>query len=533
MVVGGGVIAATLQLNNLLLVWLLLLPFFAGACAELFPRLSLRVRSDAEKAALAWAPFSLAALASLMGIVLSACLVPAALAGSQAGADYWWTRDLYHLRFQADSLSTGAALAIHAVSFLIYLHLVALRWSRASHHRAALALAAQGGGAGAALSADLMALVFCLELMLVCLWLLARLDARGPADRLLVAAHLGGLAVLGGALLMWRQAGDTAVAALPLLLLSAEPPMLRAIAGLVFLGLLPRLLGVPAHGWLPALVAARPAGEQSGPACPDAVAGLRPAAAARTVTALVPTSLLLVAAVAVALRLLPGSLMLSSAPGFAGLSLVLGLLSLWWGALRAWLSRDLSSLAAWLAVAQSGLLLLALSTATDPRGSDPALRAAALHLLVTPLALLAVWCGASAVSAQVGSDALAGLSGLIRRVPLAGACLLAGGLSLAGLPPLAGFQVQRLLIGGIVAAGHPLLAAAALLADAMLVIGVAGAFRTAFVRREAPPATAPSTPWLSLQLGLLVVVLVLFGLWPAPLFHWSGRVLAGALSVRP
>jgi formate hydrogenlyase subunit 3/multisubunit Na+/H+ antiporter MnhD subunit len=463
-----------------------------------------------------------------MGLGLTISLMPTVLAGGRVAVDYWWTRDLYHLRLQADTLSLSAALAIYLVGLLTCLYpqglsQPALRSPEerpSSAHRAALLLAAQGSGMGAVLSADLIALVFFLELMLVCLWLLVRQTAGGQAlhtaggqapgaGRMLANVHLGGVLILGGALVMWQKAGNTSLHDLPLLLLSVEPPLLRLIALLLLLGFLPRIFAFPGYGWLPALL---PAGRSA---------------------ALISAPLVLIVGCAALLRLLPGSLLLPTIPSVAGWSLVLGLVALWWGALRAWYARELGALAVWLTVAQAGHLLLALGAAASPGAVGAALQAAALHLVFAPLAVLAAWCVSNDVAARVGSDGLAGLSGLLRTMPLTGLALLAGGLSLAGLPPLAGFQVQRLLVSALLAGGRPVLAAVVVAGDAALAAAVVNGFRQAFLRREPPPPTKPAPFWLSAQLVLLVVALLISGLWTEPSLQWSEAMMRTALSVSP
>lgn len=513
---------AVMQPNSLILVWLVVLPFFVAGCAALFPRLSIRFHSEAEKEAMAWAPFSLGALASLMGVGLTVSLLSPVLSGAPVVVDYWWTRDLYHLRFQADRLSLLATLAIYGIGFLLHLHVVGLREAgkatteeaatapdASAAHRAATLLAAQGCGAAAALSADLISLVFFLQLMLVALWLFVSVSFRERNLRLLAVAQVTGLLTLGGALLMWQRAGDTSAQSLPLLLLSAEPPTLKLTTALVLLGLLPLLPGAPGHGWL---------------------ASLRSEKAS---AAMMPAALVVIVGAALALRLLPGSLMLPGVPVFAGLSLTLGLFSLWWGALRAWLARDLRGVAVWLTVAQSGYLLVALAEAASPTAPATVLQAAALQMVAAPLGLAAVWTAVSYVSARAGTDALPGLSGLFKVMPLAGVTLLAGGLSVAGLPPLVGFHVQRLLVLGLIGDGRWPLAVAMICVDLLLVTAVVGAFRQSFLRAEPAPRLRPASGWLSLQLSLSVAALVALGVFPGPLARWAAALFSTALGVSP
>lgn len=511
---------ATVQQNTLILVWLCVLPFFVAGCAALFPRLSIRFHSEAERVAMAWAPFSLAALACIMGVGLTASLLPPALAGNPVIADYWWTQDLYHFRLQGDALSLLAVFAVYALGFPLHLHLVGLREAgpaatdrgpidHTGAHRAALILAAQGCAIAALLSADLIVLVFSVQVALICLWGLVSITMPQRGLRFLLLAQVCGLLLLGGALLMWRQVGDTSIQALPLLLLSMNPSVLRLVSVLILLGLLPLISGAPAYGWLSSLLPLK-----------------------RSIP-MAPATLLVIMGTALMLRLLPGVLLLPGLPTFAALCLVLGLFSLWWGGLRAWIATDMGAFAAWLTVAQSGYVLVALAAASSPNAPPAVLQAAAMQIFLAPLAALTIWSVASYVATRTGSDALPGISGMIKTMPLAGVALLAGGLSLAGVPPLAGFHVQRLLIGGLFADARPALGVVVILADLLLVAAVLGVFRQAFLRGEPPPPAAPASPWLSGQLALLTVGIALIGLWPGPLIHWTEVIFRTALSVTP
>jgi formate hydrogenlyase subunit 3/multisubunit Na+/H+ antiporter MnhD subunit len=500
---------ALIRPDTVVLNWLLALPFFAALCAVLFPRLRLPVRSQQEAEALRRAPFFLGAMASLMGLALAISLLPSVARGGQITADYWWTRDLYHLRFQADVFSVPMVLVIYALALLIHLHQLGLPLLSQPHNRAALVLTAQGCAVGSCLSADLIALVLFLETTLVSLWLLASLDSRRSASRLLAITHVGTLVFIGGVLLMWRCGRDTSMAALPLLLLSAEPALLRAIALLILLGLLPRVAGLPGHGWVSALAAGGPN------------------------AALVPAAFLPLIGGAALLRLLPGSVMLSVAPALTPVGFVLGFAALWWGALRACLVHELRQLAVWLTVAQSGYLLVALGAAANPTATPELTRAASLHLLTAPLSLLALWCGAGAITASVGTDAVAGLSGLIHRLPIAGVALLLGGLSLGGVPPLPGFHVQRLLLSGLPTDGRVWLLVGIVVADVFIVVAVLDALRRTFLRREPPPPVRWASPWLSATLLLTAIALLVVGLWTGPLVDWTDLAFRKVLSISP
>jgi multicomponent Na+:H+ antiporter subunit A len=503
----------TLNLDAIFLNWLLAFPFFAALMAALFPRFSLRPHSEAEAESLPRAPFALGALACLMGVSLSVSLLPAALRGAGAAADYWWTRDWYQLRFRADGFSVAEAMTLYLVGFLANLHLYGLPTPSQPHRKAAALLAAIGCAAAAVLSADLVAMVFFLGLALLGLWLLASLDAPQGADRMLVTGYGGVLLVLGGAMVMWRQAAGTSTEGLPLLLLTAPTAALRLVGVLVLLGAIPLLAAAPAHSWLRALLRAD------------------------SRMALLIAAVLAPLAMSTALRLLPGTLPLSQMPGLATLSLALGLLSLWWAALATRMARSIGQAVGWLVTAQAGQFLVALGVAANPVATAAVQRAAlavpAVQAVTAPLALVALWSATSSVLGRVGTDALAGLSGLWRRLPLSGVAFLLGGLSLAGVPPLPGFWAQGPLLDALLREGRWLLGALVLAADLLLVVGVLGVFRKAFLReREAPPLI-PARRWLSPQLGMAGVALIVLAVMAGPLRAWGGAVAAHVLSLTP
>ncbi len=304
-----------LRPESVLLNWLIALPFFAALCAAIFPRLRVRGGPADETESLRRGPFALGAMASLMGVSLAVALLPGIPERGAIGTDYWWTRDLYHLRFRADVLAGVLVLGVHALGLLIHLQAAGLPAQAQSHRRASLLLAAQGCAAAACLSADLIALVFFLQLTVIALWLMARQRHEGAADHLLATAHTLGLLFLGAALLLWHRAGETSTGALPFLVMAVEPGALPAIGSLAILGLLPLIVGVPVHGWLPHLATRAPG-------------------AARASAVLLP----LVGGAAL-VRVVPGLLDAPAVPALRPLGIALGLAALSWGAIRALLAR--------------------------------------------------------------------------------------------------------------------------------------------------------------------------------------------------
>ncbi len=397
-------------------------------------------------------------------------------------ADYWWTRYLYELRFQADVLAVVGLLALYVLGFLFSLHFYALPTSSVPHRRAAYLLLAIGSAATMLLSADLVAMLFFSLLFLLALWLFARADGASEADRMLVYLAFGGTLLTAAVVMMWRQAGLTATTELPLALAGADPNFQHLLGLTALFGFVPLLAAFPASRWL--AVQTRET--------------LR--------AAMVCGPLLVAAASLLALRLLPGTGPLPLRPGLSTAATVLGILTLLWGAGGAWSSRHLRGLALWLTVAQSGLFLLALGLAARPlpAGSTTALQAALLLAVTAPATLLALWSVASAVLTRVGTDGYPGLGGLLPHLPVAAAACFLAGLSLAGVPPLPGFWIQRVLLTGR-SWGLILFV---LLVDAVVLYAVLSGLWETFLSMKMAPPLKPNRRWLGNQLAFAALVVL-------------------------
>jgi NADH-quinone oxidoreductase subunit N len=111
-----------------------------------------------------------------------------------------------------------------------------------------------------------------------------------------------------------------------------------------------------------------------------------------------------------------------------------GLLTALVGGLLALVQQDFGRLLAYTALTDLGCLLLGLGTA-----SIEGLTATALQVVNRSLALVLAGVGLAALRRYASSDAFADLGDVARRMPLVGAGLLTGLLSLAGFPLTGGF----------------------------------------------------------------------------------------------
>ena len=154
----------------------------------------------------------------------------------------------------------------------------------------------------------------------------------------------------------------------------------------------------------------------------------------------------------VLVRLFPGNMALRVT------LLVLGLLTITIGALLALEQQSFKRIAAYSSVSQMGYILLGF--AADTRLG---VVAGLLYLLTHALAKTALFANAAALEKRLGTLNVDEMGGLQARMPVTAFSSVAALLSIAGVPPLAGFWSKLLVLIALWSAGLRGVAAAALL----------------------------------------------------------------------
>lgn len=200
---------------------------------------------------------------------------------------------------------------------------------------------------------------------------------------------------------------------------------------------------------------------------------------------------------------------------------VLSVLSMTFGNLVALRQTRLKRLLAYSSIAQAGYVLLAVAVLGR---ADEAAGAAAYYLA----AYLFMNLGAFAVTAQIersrGTDKLDAVRGIGRDAPWSGAILAASLLSLAGIPPFAGFIAKVFLLEAAMSGG---LAWLAILAAANMVIGLyyyVGVAAQIYLP-AAEGAARLRVPGFGVVLVLCFAGMLALGIAPAPFLHGGGSVM--------
>jgi NADH-quinone oxidoreductase subunit N len=190
---------------------------------------------------------------------------------------------------------------------------------------------------------------------------------------------------------------------------------------------------------------------------------------------------------------------------------VAAILTMFVGSLAALRQKNVKRLLAYSAIAHSGYLLVGVIA-----GDGPGL----VFYLIAYAFMNAGAFGILAALSGRGEEhtMLSDLSGLGRRHPWLAASLAAFLLSLAGIPPTAGFLAKFYLFSAAVAKGHVVLAIAAVLASLVSVAYYFKVIAAMYMQNaETEPVLDEENPALVLMIFLCFLGVVQLGLWPGNL----------------
>ena len=210
------------------------------------------------------------------------------------------------------------------------------------------------------------------------------------------------------------------------------------------------------------------------------------------------------------------------------LLMVVAGISILYGSLCAIPQRSLKRLLGYSSIANGGFVILGLSAMTKA-GAAAVLFYLAGYLFAVLTAFLVV----AVVAEKLGSDDISGLAGLHRRAPFLAAALLVAMVSLAGVPPLAGFFGKFLVLKAVVEQGGSFakvfwivgVALAGVVISFWYYFGVIRAMYWSEARFEATPI--PVRPGLQVVLVGCVAGAVLLGVMPGGVWEAAVAAVAG------
>jgi NADH-quinone oxidoreductase subunit N len=390
-----------------------------------------------------------------------------------------------------------AALIISVVSYK-YLDI------EGEHHGEyyALVLLAQSGMFFLATGTDLITLFVGLEVMALCFYVMVgflrseRRSNEAAIKYLLLGAFSSGFLAYGFSVL-YGISGSTKLRDIGAAVASRDPwdPMVVLAVVTTAVGLLFKISAVPFHMW-----------------APDAYEG-----APTTVTAYLSVASK-AASFAFLMRIFLGPLS-TARPAWEPLLIVVALATMTVGNLAAITQTNIKRLLAYSSISHAGYMLLGLIA-----GNATGIKGISVYVLVYTFMNLGAFLVVVALrrKAIIGED-VEDLSGLVHKSPGYAVLMLVFLLSLAGIPPTAGFLGKYYIFLALIETGHYLLAVVATLYVAVAIYYYFRLVRSMFVGEATEKAPVSSSFGLQVALAAAGIMTLVIGIYPEPFLQLAQK----------
>jgi NADH-quinone oxidoreductase subunit N len=367
-----------------------------------------------------------------------------------------------------------------------------------------LILFAQCGMYFLAAGTDLVTLFIGLELMALCFYVMVgflRSEKRSneaAMKYLLLGAFSTGFLVYGFSIL-YGMAGSTKLSDITAAIAQrpAWDPVVFLAMATTLIGLLFKISAAPFHMW-----------------APDAYEG-----APTTVTAYLSVASK-AASIAFLLRIFAGQgpfASQSSREVWEPIMAAVAVVTLTLGNLAAINQTNIKRLLAYSSISHAGYMLLGLVA-----GNDTGIKGIAVYVMVYTFMNLGAFLVIVALRRQniIGED-LDDIAGLMQRSPGYAILMLIFLLSLAGIPPTAGFLGKYYIFLALLQTRHFGLAVVATLYVAVAIYYYFKIVRSMFVREPTGKAPMATTFGLRLALGVTGLLTLVIGIYPEPFLQWA------------
>ncbi|WP_462321722.1 monovalent cation/H+ antiporter subunit A [Halochromatium sp.] len=457
------------------------------------------------------------------GVALAAlALVVAPAIAVMQGETLLWRMDWFPalglaLAFRLDGLSLLFVLMILGIGLLIILY---ARWYLAEQDPMgrfyAYLLLFMGAMLGLVMSENLIQLLMFWELTSISSFLLIsywrqREDARRGARMALAITGGGGLALLGGILLLGEIVGSYDLSAVLAAheIIHAHPLYVPALV-LILLGVFTKSAQFPFHFWLPHAMAAP-----------------------TPVSAYLHSATMVKAGVFLLARLFPA---LSGSEAWTWLVAPTGMATLLVGAYTALFKHDLKGLLAYSTISHLGLVTLLFGI-----GTPLAAVAGVFHIMNHATFKASLFMAAGIIDHEAGTRDMRRLAGLWRFMPQTALLAMIAAAAMAGVPLLNGFLSKEMFFEKTVymasfQESFWLLPVLATIAGALAV-----AYSLRFIHDvffNGTPTDLPRTPhepsrWMRVPVEVLVVICIAVGIIPSLTIGPLLAVAAGATLQAP
>ncbi|HEY0307947.1 MAG TPA: NADH-quinone oxidoreductase subunit N [Acidobacteriaceae bacterium] len=360
-------------------------------------------------------------------------------------------------------------------------------------------------------SRDILVIFVALELLSLSLYILAGFDKHSPrsAEAALKYFLFGGMSagfLLYGFSLLYGMSNSTKLASIALAVQGTQlNPLLIIALVTTVIGFAFKVAAAPLHFW-----------------APDAYEGAPlPSAALIASSSKVASFFIFYQVMTVGFAGVEGTAWPHGTVGWVPLLALVAVLSMVLGNVAALAQSSVRRLLAYSAIGHAGYMLLAIVSHTGQ-----SLSALVYYVITYGLTTLGAFAVVGVVQEKTGGDKLEDFAGLSRRSPVLAASMFVFMLSLAGIPPLAGFFGKFYLFVSVLGAGpRPIglvwMVGLAIAMSAVSLYYYLQVLKRVFVAAPAVDAGKIDVPWLrGLVIVLLAAGVVVLGCAPHLLLKW-------------
>ncbi len=204
---------------------------------------------------------------------------------------------------------------------------------------------------------------------------------------------------------------------------------------------------------------------------------------------------------------------------------VISIITMTLGNLVALRQTNIKRLLAYSSIAQAGYMLIGL-VGVNLTGNSPfsGLNGVLIYLFAYLFTNLGAFICVIAIENATGAVNIADYAGLVRRAPFVAALFIIFFLSLAGIPPTAGFIGKFFVFGAALREGFLTLAAIGVINSIISVFYYFAVIRAAFFLDAKDPSPIRITPLVTAMLTVTAAMVLLIAVYPQPLFNlaaWS------------
>ena len=191
------------------------------------------------------------------------------------------------------------------------------------------------------------------------------------------------------------------------------------------------------------------------------------------------------------------------------------------GSIAAITQSNVKRLLAYSSISHAGYVLIGFVA-----GNDTGMTAVPLYLLIYTFTNIGAWAVIVALRRRdVIGEHIDDMSGLFFKHPTSAVLMLIFLLSLAGIPPTAGFIGKYYLFAAAIQTGHNVLAVIAVLNAAISIYFYLRIVVSMFMRDATEKTGLTFAPGLNMALGIAFIFTMLIGIYPDPFIAMARRAV--------